>query len=315
MRGGRHPVARLREGAWDGRAPFPVRRLRGRSWNRRQAAIAARALGSTLKQGDCVLATTWPVAAKLAERCRRLEVPLLVVAHGSDVTRLGERAPEALLSLARWARFGAVSGFLAGVLEALGIAARVLPAPVRPAPVAGLAPERHELLVVARCTPLKGVDRALRLGKALGWPVSVVGDGPERRQLQALARQLGVQARFFGRQPRERMGEHYGRATCLVLLSRADDDGSGAEGLGLVVLEAAAHGLPAAVSPVGGLPEAVGPGLVFADADDAARSADQLRAYLADEGVGARQRAWLRKRHGPDKLVASLRAMAGRASP
>ena len=266
---------RLVEQAHDAHHPVPVRRIRARRWNDTQARAAAAAVSPSLSRGDVVLATTWPVATGLVEPCQDLGVPLLVVAHGSEVSRL-ERAPPELLALAEYARVAAVSRFLAERLAALGVAATVLPSPVDGDPSAPGPAGREGLLVVARCTPLKGIDRALALARALGWPVTGVGEGPELAALRQRARELGVAARFEGRLSFDDTVVRYRRARLLVQLSRRDADGSGAEGLGLAVLEAMAHGAPAVVSAVGGLPEAVGPGLVLDDPDDAEASAQAV---------------------------------------
>jgi len=56
--------------------------------------------GPAPRDGDRVLAATWTVAADLAEPCRDLGDPLLVLAHGSDVTRLGVVGPPGLAACA-----------------------------------------------------------------------------------------------------------------------------------------------------------------------------------------------------------------------
>lgn len=299
---------RLAEQRHDAASPVHIRRIRTRRWNDNQAAAAAAAVAPALQAGDVVLATTWPVAPGLVDPCRRLGVPLLVVAHGSELSRLVE-APPSLRTVAGYGRLGAVSGFLAGRLDALGIPGVVLPSPVDPeASAPGLA-GRQGLLVVARCTPLKGTDRALALAQALGWPITVVGEGPELPALRQRARTLGVAARFEGRLSYQATVQRYREARLLLQLSRVDDDGSGAEGLGLVVLEAVAHGAPAAVSAVGGLPEAVGPGLVLDDPDDPVASAAAVGAWLATPGRVEAQRAWLGRHHGVARCVDALLAM------
>ena len=52
-------------------------------------------------------------------------------------------------------------------------------------------------------------------------------------------------------------------ARAVLLLPEVDTDGMGAEGLGLCLLEAANVGTPAIGCRVGGVPEAVGPGLLI----------------------------------------------------
>ncbi len=305
---------RAREARHDARFPVPVRRLRTRRWNRHQAAAVAEAVPPSLRAGDVVLASTWPLAPGLIEPCRALGVPLLVAAHGSEISRLAE-APQGLRALAGSARFAAVSGFLARQLEGLGLTAVVLPAPVPLDPDPPGAPQRSGLLVVARATPLKGIDRALRLAEALGWPATVVGEGPCLAELRRLASTLAVPVHFAGRLGWEETAARYRRAALVAQLSRVDQDGSGAEGLGLVVLEAMAHGAPAVVSDVGGLPEAVGPGLVLERPDDPQHSAAAIRSWLAAGDPAEQQRAWLAEEHGVQRCLEALLALGqeGRA--
>ena len=278
---------------------FRVHRIPGSSWNRDQAAHARRHLQPHLRSGDVVLATTWPVAVELVEPCRKAGVPLLVTAHGSEVTRLGTHAPRELEVLARYARFGAVSRYLAGILGHHGIRAVVLPAPV------SAHPPREgtgsTLLTVCRSTPLKGVDRVIRLGEVLGWPVVVVGEGHRR---------MGKGVRFAGRVRREDLPRFFQQARLVAQLSRAAQDGSGAEGLGLVPLEAAAWGVPSVVSGVGGLPEAVGPGLVLPDPDDPVASSEIVRAWWSPDR-GREQHAFVSDHHGPLRTAHALLRLAG----
>ncbi len=304
-------LGRRLESRHDRGCPFPIRRIHAHRWNETQATAAATAVAPWVRAGDVVLATTWPVASGLVDPCHGLGIPLLVVAHGSEVSRL-EEAPHGLGVLGASARFGAVSGFLASRLVALaspGVPPVVLPAPVDPDPSAPGPEGRDGLLVVARCTPLKGIDRALALARALDWPVTVVGEGPELPALRQRARTLGVAARFEGRLAYDAVVARYREARLVVQLSRQDVDGGGAEGLGLVVLEAMAHGAPAVVSAVGGLPEAVGPGLVLDDPDDPVASAAAVRAWLGGGDRAAEQRRWLAAHHGVERCVDALLAM------
>jgi len=80
----------------------------------------------------------------------------------------------------------------------------------------------------------------------------IVGDGPERRALEALANRRGVGAnvRFTGWLKRQALAAAMTAADMVVVPSRR-------EGQGLVALEAMAAGTPVIAANVGGLPEAV----------------------------------------------------------
>jgi glycosyltransferase involved in cell wall biosynthesis len=95
----------------------------------------------------------------------------------------------------------------------------------------------------------------------------IAGDGPEAGELKALAAKLGVRARFLG--PRDDIPDLMNACDGLVLSSAV-------EGLPMVLLEAAASGLPQVAAGVGGVAEAViqgRTGYVVAPGDPAALAA------------------------------------------
>lgn len=274
--------ARARSGVVPEAWPFRVIPLAGRSWARWQGVWAAASVLPRVRPGDRVLCATWPLAVHLVGRVPRLGVAY----HGSDLTRGPD--PVALRTVRDGSVNLPVSRFLAGLL---GGPAAVLPAPVDVAPPA--APGER-LLCVARLGPLKGVDRVVRLAGRLGRPLTVVGEGPERPALEALAAAHGVAARFTGALPPAAIPWDGVWANCLF--SRPDADGSGAEGLGLVLLEGAARGIPGLGSRVGGIPEVAD--LVLDDP-----LVDPLPPLPDRELVRAR----VARSHGTAALVATLR--------
>lgn len=300
---GAHGAGRLRELSYDAQASVEILRVRGHGWAQHQAEYARQALRGQLRPGDTVLATTWPIAAQLPALCRETGAALGVVAQGSELSRLMRETPSALQELASSARFFAVSSFLVQLCEERGFPAELLPAPVSPQVMR--EGQGAGLLTVARLGPLKGVDRVIALGQALAWPVTIIGEGPCRAELEDLAESLGVDATFTGRLPHEEVEAWYPRARLFALLSRADEIGLGAEGFGLVVLEAAAHGVPAVVSGCGGLPQAVGPGLVLPNPDEPERSAERIGRWW-NAGRGAEAFEHLREHHGPERTAQAL---------
>ena len=286
------------------RAPIPGTRLLrvwGPRFSRHGGRWAALRAGTALRGADRVVAVTWPLAVGLPA----LGIPYDVVAHGSDVT-CPPRDPAAFDRV--WAgarRRFALSGFLAGQLAERGLRAVVLPAPV-PIPVtAPAAPDPDRWVLVARATPLKGGDRFVRWVAAAGARGVVVGDGPALASWRDLARALGADVTFLGERPSAEIPAVWAGAGLLVLAPRAAPDGSGAEGLGLVAIEAAGAGVPAVGCRTGGVPEAVGPGLVVDDPDDAARCAAQIRAWWTPDR-GAAAQAWCRAHHGVGRTVDAL---------
>lgn len=118
------------------------------------------------------------------------------------------------------------------------------------------------LLSVGRLIPRKGqhlVIHALRRliqehPNTVYW---IVGRGPQRAALEALARQLGVErhVRFFDFVADDEMPLFYAASDLFVLPT--GQVGGSVEGYGLVFLEAAACGKPVVAGRSGGVPEAV----------------------------------------------------------
>lgn len=105
-------------------------------------------------------------------------------------------------------------------------------------------------LVVSRLIPYKRVDIAVQAFNSLGLPLLIVGDGRDRRALEAVARD---NVRFLGRLPQDRVAELVARCRALIF--------PGEEDFGLVPLEAQAAGRPVIAYAAGGALETVIPGV------------------------------------------------------
>ena len=88
--------------------------------------------------------------------------------------------------------------------------------------------------------------------------LELYGDGPERRRVEALVKELRVadHVRVLGHRPEDEVAAGIGRAACLATASER-------EGYGLVVVEAAARGTPSVVvaGPENAATELVEPGV------------------------------------------------------
>ena len=105
---------------------------------------------------------------------------------------------------------------------------------------AGIAP--GYVLCVSRLLPYKNVDAVVRAFGCLGTEqLVVVGEGPDRRRLEALA---GTNVHFVGSASEAELRWLYANAQCLVTASYED--------FGLTPLEAAAFGIPTAALRFGG---------------------------------------------------------------
>jgi glycosyltransferase involved in cell wall biosynthesis len=128
-------------------------------------------------------------------------------------------------------------------------------------PVAAAWPEpagRFRFVFVGRLVPYKGADlvlEALAGSAALAsTELHIVGDGPERAKLEAMAVHLGLADRvhFRGWLPQAEFGNELTHSHALVFPSLREFGGG-------VVLEAMAAGLPAVVADYGGPAELVTP--------------------------------------------------------
>lgn len=276
--------------AHDEALPFRVRRVRGRSWAKYGGWWMRLALIGKMQQYDQILCATWPLAVRLPDVSR-----LGIAVHGSEVTCLDAPTP-ALRRLTQTAyAWFPVSNFLAAELSRLKLDCRrvsVLPMPLETD--AGAAAERGDHLVcVARETARKGIDRAIKIAEATGRPITLIGpiDPPPNGDAHGVV-------------PRAEAVDMIRTARALVLTPRVNSAGMGAEGLGLCMLEAASVGVPSIGCDIGGVREALGPGLLLEDPDRPDGAA--INSWLADDGRGARAQSWLKDTHGPELAVSTM---------
>jgi glycosyltransferase involved in cell wall biosynthesis len=136
------------------------------------------------------------------------------------------------------------------------------------------------LLVVSALVPYKRVDLAVAAAERAGLPLTIVGDGPERERLEALA---GASVRFLGWRTNEEIRDLYRRSVATIL--------PGEEDFGIVPLEAQACGRPVVALGRGGARETVVDGEtgVLVEAGEAAL-ADGLRRATTTTWDAARIR-------------------------
>jgi glycosyltransferase involved in cell wall biosynthesis len=131
----------------------------------------------------------------------------------------------------------------------------------------------------------------------------IVGDGPERPELERLAKSLGITERvgFTGFVPNARLAEIYASASVLLLTSRY-------EGFGRVAVEAYAHGTPVVSTAVVGVTEIVDDGATgfIRDRGDLDGLAECVVRLLRDDRLrqqmGERGRIRVTERFEPRRL-------------
>jgi glycosyltransferase involved in cell wall biosynthesis len=122
----------------------------------------------------------------------------------------------------------------------------VVPPPIDASYFCPSGPVGDHFLVVARLLAYKRIDLAVQACTRLGLPLHIVGDGPDRRRLQALA---GPTVRFLGRVSDEEVRRQM--CSCRAFIFPGEED------FGLTPLEAQACGRPVIAYAAGGALETV----------------------------------------------------------
>lgn len=251
------------------RTTIPLRQLRGREVSIIHAHFAIEGV----------------YALKLANRLR---VPLVVTLHGFDVSMrrgalLRSMKPawvnfalfETRLKKSR-AQFIAVSEHVRRAAVDRGYPdsqIRTMPIGI-PLEAAIVREPRNQFLHVGRLVEKKGTSTLLRsfarVVPETDWQLKIVGDGPLRKDLEALSRELAIESRvdFLGAQSPESVRRLMETSGVLVVPSRTAKSGD-QEGLPTVILEALALGVPVLATKHAGIPEVV---------------VDRQNGWLVDEG-------------------------------
>lgn len=139
-------------------------------------------------------------------------------------------------------------------------------------------------LYLGRLSAEKGIDVLLRALASTGDPpFKVVGEGPGRDELLALARTLGLQrTEFVGRLETKDVDEVIRGARYVTMPSLWDETG------GLAAMEGMAAGRPILVSDRGGLPELTSSGGGFSvTAGDVVATSAAITRFMSDDGLCA----------------------------
>lgn len=198
---------------------------------------------------------------------RAFDIPYIVTAHGADAYALNGRIGR---TLKKWVLGNAlavypVSKEISQILGDLVPSDRL--GPTLPMGVDGdrlrhdvglRTPATGRVLFVGRLSDKKGVDVLLRAAEQTPavTELRIVGDGPDRRELEALARELHIESRveFLGHSSRPEVMAEY-RSASVVAVPSITGAGGDRDGTPVVLMEAMALGIPVVGSAIGGMAE------------------------------------------------------------
>jgi len=150
-----------------------------------------------------------------------------------------------------------------------------------------------------------------------GTRLLLVGDGPDAARLRRLADVQGVSDHvvFTGAVPAAELPAHHAVGDVFALPCRTRGGGLDVEGLGIVLLEASASGLPVVAGESGGAPETVREGETghVVGGRDTGALADALAGLLAEperaRRMGTAGREWMLRDWALPALVQRLRGL------
>jgi phosphatidyl-myo-inositol dimannoside synthase len=297
-------VTLSRAGARQYDAPQPTSVLRAPGGSRpggaRLLALNAVALVDAMAHRPDVVLSLHLVASPAAAAIRQaLGARTVQYFHAKEIPA---KARLAAFAAAQADVVVAVSAYTEGLVRATGARVaemrRVSPGVDLPADPRPLPAERPTFVTVARLEDrYKGHDvlvHALALIRERVPDVQwvVIGDGPLRGELEALARAHGVadSVRFLGALSDAERDTWLRRADLLAMPSRLPGAGRAGEGFGIVYMEAAAYGKPVVAGNVGGALDAVLDGQtgLLVDPDDPRAVSEAIAMLLLDSDLAQR---------------------------
>jgi glycosyltransferase involved in cell wall biosynthesis len=233
--------------------------------------------------------------------------------HAKDARKV---TAAALLARGRAARcVVACNHDVAGAVRADGVAIHLIPHGVdlgRFRPMALIADSVFRVLAVGRLVEKKGFDVLIRAAARLAVPIAVriVGEGPERKALEALIASESCVDRvnLAGPLTHDALPREYAWAHAVAVPSVVDATGD-RDGLPNVVLEAMASGRPVVATRVGAIDSAVVNGLngLLVKEGSVESLLEALHHMAAarrmQEAMGARGRSLVERKYGLEQCA------------
>jgi phosphatidyl-myo-inositol dimannoside synthase len=179
--------------------------------------------------------------------------------------------------------------------------------------------DRPVVVCVSRLVARKGQDMLIRSlplihRRVPDAAVLIVGDGPQRGDLEKLVDKLGLRRDvvFTGAKAWVETPAYFAAGDVFCMPTRTRKAGFEVEGLGIVYLEASACGLPVVAGDSGGAPDAVQDGVTgyVVNGRAAAEIAERVSALLLDRELaremGEWGRRWVEQRWRWDDLADEL---------
>ena len=169
----------------------------------------------------------------------------------------------------------------------------------------GLAEETCIVSFLGRLVSRKGVDCLIRAMKLLldqGYSLHLVigGSGPQRKEWENLVKHLGIRdhVTFLGLVAADDKAAHFFASSDVFVLPAIIEKSGDTEGLGVVLLEAMANGVPVIATKVGGISDIVVDGKTgfLVEQGNATRLAEKIALLYQDPalrttmGLAARER-------------------------
>lgn len=241
-------------------------------------------------------------AASARQLSEELGVPFTITAHGYDIYRRPpmDFAARAAAAAALITVSEANARYLAGTFGVPRSHIHVIPCGVdtsrfRPG---GHRPRPRHIVCVARLVPVKNLGLLLEAcarlrARGVDFHCVIVGEGPCREELLAARSRLHLESvvELTGAAEQAEVCAWWQRASVALLTSER-------EGMPVCLMEAAACGVPAVATAVGGVPELIEDGVtgLLAPAGDAHALADRMERLLLDPWLAARLGAAARRR-------------------